>query len=64
MESDKLNATMFGVGEEEGQRATEMQKELTTEVKVDPSQLTGMEKMMGVKVKDITELMQKTNTTR
>jgi hypothetical protein len=64
MESAKLNATMFGVSEEEGQRATEMQKELTTEVKVDPSQLTGMEKMMGVKVKDITELMQKTNTTR
>ena len=64
MESAKLNATMFGVGEEEGQRATEMQKELTTEVKVDPSQLTGMEKMMGVKEKDITELMQKTNTTR
>ena len=55
---------MFGVGEEEGQRAMEMQKELETKVKVDPSQLIGMEKMIRIKATDISKLIEKTNTTK
>ena len=59
MESVKLDATMLGVSEEEEQRAMEMQTELEAKVIVDPSELSGMEKMIGIKEKDVMNLMGK-----
>ena len=56
-----MNATMFGVSEKEEPKAMQMQKELEAKVNVDPLQLTGMEKMMGVKAKDIMKLMEESD---
>ena len=50
---------MLGVSEEEEQRAMEMQTELEAKVIVDPSELSGMEKMIGIKEKDVMNLMGK-----
>lgn len=62
VESAKLNATAFGVSEKEESKVMEMQKELSTKTKLDSSQLTGMEKMMGVMAKDISKISQKKKT--
>ena len=59
MKSVKLNATMLSVSEEEGQKAMELQTELEAKVIVDPSDLSGMEKMIGIKAKDIMDLKEK-----
>lgn len=59
MKSVKLNATMLGVSEEEGQKAMELQTELEAKVIVDPSDLSGMEKMIGIRAKDIMNLKEK-----
>ena len=59
MKSVKLNAAMLGVSEEEGQKAMELQTELEAKVIVDSSDLSGMEKMIGIKAKDIMDLKEK-----
>ena len=59
MPTAKVNETMFeafNVSKVESQKAEEMQKDLETKVKVDSSELKGMEKMIGLKATDIKKM--------
>ena len=50
----------FHVSKEERARARKMELDLETKHTVDPTQLEGMEKMIGMKASDIRKMIEKT----
>ena len=50
----------FHVSSQDRARARELEREMETKYEVDPTQLKGMEKMVGIRAADIKRMMGKT----
>jgi hypothetical protein len=61
----KINEKVFDafrVTDEERERARKMERDYETKYSIDPTQLKGMEKMIGIRAADIKYMMDKDKT--